>query len=690
MAAFNPSVPDTQDPNWLGYSKPISEPEVNKSKALAFKGAGDVLEEGVKDADSLMKSHAEFLGEQLGEQEQTDFLNATKTVSSLLSSGPEAPKSLQDSMQSINNLASARGDGKVTETQYLGNLYAKAKELRASYPGYRDYIDKGIEKATGITPNANAYIKGLLSDINSRTEKAQEFKNKVITQALEANKEGVENMPAYIQALQQGRINEYDVLRAVNQANLFKYKNAVAEGNFKRFEQDQKYQSSLAEDYITQTASQKARQTIDGMSVSLGLTPQKFTDLMEQEAKGAKVITDDQWRNMAVYVNDAERRLTSELNSDYGKVPEGASRSYRQMAGANYQTKVNDALSEFKMIKQAITDKDIGTMFNAQKAAEAQIHQALWTELNDPNLGKTMLLIGAANKAGGPNFAANYLQSALGAGLNIPNAENMKTLLNNLITGSNFKGIDGMNKTVDVAAQNGASTKQLNALVSSPAMVIPNPNIPDTGKVNYFDQTFSPKEQGLLGKVEMGGTKLDGQPLRGRYEVFQDYAKPEMVREVKRLSDTYGGDRLGIFKNWMETAFTTDLFGREMKDIGNAAMIPGLKITYHDDGKNPPYFESGRGTNTSTSQGRLLTPGDTSADDAQIRKVNAMVNRLNGGIKSMWNVYQGTGGGDVALDMVNAFRRANVNSPIISGMIQAIGTARTGQSARDAFKKDQQ
>ena len=40
-----------------------------------------------------------------------------------------------------------------------------AKQLRAQYPGYREYIDQKVSEASGL-PVANAYYKNLMQDIN--------------------------------------------------------------------------------------------------------------------------------------------------------------------------------------------------------------------------------------------------------------------------------------------------------------------------------------------------------------------------------------------------------------------------------------------------------------------------------------------------------------------------------------------
>src|SRR5688500_17339419 len=76
MAKFNPDIQPTRDPSYLGYSRPIPQPESDKSAAykgqsqeylgkseqyegqgleVLFKGIGDAFTSGIKTADALIR-----------------------------------------------------------------------------------------------------------------------------------------------------------------------------------------------------------------------------------------------------------------------------------------------------------------------------------------------------------------------------------------------------------------------------------------------------------------------------------------------------------------------------------------------------------------------------------------------------------------------------------------------------------
>jgi hypothetical protein len=75
------------------------------------------------------------------------------------------PGELEDLPDTLAQLQSAQSAGKISNTYYTGKLLAHAKDLRARYPEYREYIDQQFSSVTGMNP-ANARVQALTQEIN--------------------------------------------------------------------------------------------------------------------------------------------------------------------------------------------------------------------------------------------------------------------------------------------------------------------------------------------------------------------------------------------------------------------------------------------------------------------------------------------------------------------------------------------
>jgi len=216
--AFNPGVKDVQIPSYLGLSTPITGWEEQSSLGIIMKGAGQLLEKTVTAVDELIKNDATKTVENTFEPMRDEYTQAlegatkyaqtatkpqiqtdpTRTITQGGSYGgapvqasdlpPEqyaenqnldkdAPKEIKELPGKLDALGAARADGKISETDFWGRLAATAKDVRSRYPVlYRPYVDAEIAKKFGTTP-ANAYIQGMIKDINASLTNSQHERN---------------------------------------------------------------------------------------------------------------------------------------------------------------------------------------------------------------------------------------------------------------------------------------------------------------------------------------------------------------------------------------------------------------------------------------------------------------------------------------------------------------------------------
>jgi hypothetical protein len=179
MPAFNPSVPDMNDPNWLGWSKAIQQPEGDKSKGVLFSSIGDILEQGLKSADKVVESKVKSDVETQLQPKIEEHIGAlTGATDALIEGRPLTQQDLLDKDKANNPtevdaairkgemLTKRRANGKSSDTEYWKDIYTLQKSIRSQYPGYRDVVDREFERITGAN-SANKLLSNLIQDYNS-------------------------------------------------------------------------------------------------------------------------------------------------------------------------------------------------------------------------------------------------------------------------------------------------------------------------------------------------------------------------------------------------------------------------------------------------------------------------------------------------------------------------------------------
>jgi hypothetical protein len=692
MAAFDASTPAPQEaPNYLRYSRSISDIPPNKSGEILFKGIGDAIEEGVKGLDETLKKHAEYLGQQLGDQEQTDFLNGVKVADSLTRQQDNAPQAIKDGLDFIQRNEDAKSQGRIRETEYYRNLYEKAKQLRSQWPGYRDYIDKGVEKATGITPNANKYIQSLLSDINERLTKQDKITNEVVSQAVRQAGEGAPGMADNVIAYQNGKLSAQDLLKYSNRANALKWNSQQDVDRMHSVEAGDKIGQSAAEKVINGTVPMAYSHMLDGLTVNIGPKNYNVQELMDSVAKGEKPdIPDEAFQQLAQFENQRYLRLRAQQEAEFNKPGPNGQPSVRVMAGSSYKKTMDDAYEQHKQFQEAMTNKDIGAMFRTKNAAEAQLNGGVYTALQG-SLRPTLLALNAFNKAGGSNLTPLIYSELNKQGVGKIDQNSIGSLIANLATNTKLKGIDSLSKSVDTVVYGSRdSTGQpnpaaVNAMIKIPAQMLTSPELTDDAKMNIIRSTFSPSNYNLFSKIEMDYTTPDGRKISGRYGAFSYFTSPETAKEIKRLSGIYGSNVYENYKNWSEVAFTNDLFARSLKTLAETEKAPNYEIHWKvPEGGGPPQFV---GQQLYRSSNR----GTARVTDLQNPWVQHNLDNINEGIRSMYNVYkQDREEGAIPARLLQIMHSSGISADegnsLARGLLIAIGAK---QKLEDAMKSQQ-
>ncbi len=225
---FNPDVPKEQPGNYVGWSRPISGYAGNKAQETLLKGLGTDLDEGVKVLDTASKEHISdevdrgisARRDSYKEDLQRVYQDVSGQSQDLLPKSPDGspPDHLQNQIgHSLDTLQAARRTGKYSDT-YIDMQYDDfLKEMRAKYPGYREWIDKSASESLGRGLPANKVIATLTGDINSYSAQVRQRKDAVDTRLADAAASG--SPEAYAMHKNKDNVPEDEKIGLLNRTN---------------------------------------------------------------------------------------------------------------------------------------------------------------------------------------------------------------------------------------------------------------------------------------------------------------------------------------------------------------------------------------------------------------------------------------------------------------------------------------
>lgn len=626
MAVFNPNVPQINDPNWLKDSKEIAAPSVDTSTGTFLKEAGQDFDAAVTLADSSIKEGIKKdiqTGVDPIRDAYTSSLEAMRNgnVKSTIPDpndavGPvdetkghenlmwgrtnDIPPALQNGVDKATAIAEAQnqGVGHQNDTAYTGALTALTKNLRAQWPGYRDYIDEEVSKVSGI-PIANAYIKNMLEDINRQQTQANSEKEKTLTMIRDRM-----GYPAaqevYNNYVQSGNIQP--VLEWANKndgvKNLLQLKKLAADSAAG----DKSAAAGKVDDYA---------QTIVSQTAIAGYTNNRFAQgdkspaemhqaILDYQTKGAGADNDQAIRmagqKFQAYAAQAKAQAMAKLMEPG---PDGVPYAAKMTGGVAAARKLVDETigSLYDTTTNLIYSKDYGMANTNQSMAEAAIndtnHKILYN--GGPNsIADTSRIIGAFNRIS-PNFAPFLMNNAMKKGLQDKleqfsthqglNAVMQPNLADNggqpYTLAQSFDDLTKYGKASNIVINGAARQAQID-----PIQAITDPNQKDpTIKLNAFQYFFNPANEGVMGKYKDDYyDPAQKRMIPGRTSVFNQIVSPAVVAEAKKMADQGNRQPLDQMSSWAQKEASTELISNQVKDLNDVLQDRKYKVTWNNDG----------------------------------------------------------------------------------------------------------
>lgn len=682
MVVFNPQVSNqgVNDPNWENVSKPISDISYDKGAALAISGASDILGSAVKATDFDIKEAAKKDVQTGVDALRDNYTAGLQTLrnaqiasgdKSLLpdTAAADVPSTVQNGIDKAKTIATAmeQNAGKSNTTLYTGALNSLTKQLRAQYPGYRDYIDEQISAISGVHP-ANAFMKDLSEDINRQQENSKTELN-ATKSLLRSNADAGFHDSAGVTAasmlnlVNKGLKSTDQAMDWLNSAKKVDYDRKVA--NDART--DRKSSDVDAAENAQKDLARNAHENIshDWQTLTIG----KGTDTAEglfkfiQANSGNDKVKDEQAQSMG---QQLKALRDASYNQRVAEAYEGGKDSIVAHMGGKVEDVhkvLNASYKTFDNAIEAVFNKDWGAAYSHMNFNKAIIQDTTNTMYNAPDaeVAKYNRNVTVINTMS-PQFAKDFFVGFV-TGDNVKkDVEWLKTQKLNLLVQPDVDNgqVHSLQETLNNAKRVGATAPKTVQSVVKSIEDVSNPDLSTTNRLNLARGFFDPAQNGeILSDKNFAKDKYDPvlkREIPGKYWVYRQLSSDNTALGIAELGKK-DPSIIGDYRDTMTRNFGEQLFSRELRDVGdsnvdkNSASL--YKIKFTDDKGRSPHFDVVR------PDGSPMTMTEAIA----MRAPTGSINRLNEGMSGLYNVYEKTGSADPINDVKSAMLRYNYRDP---------------------------
>lgn len=707
MAIFNPQGPQNQERDWTNVSRPISDIPADKSTALAISATGDALESGVKIAETVQqdiikektRAGVESLRDATtvaydttraalikGEQPPTAAANVAG-LSLLQKGNANVPESLQAGLDRAEDLATARAQGtlRANDTLYTGALNALAKQLRAEYPGHKDFVDEQIARISGKNP-ANAYMDNLLTDISRLATGTDSMEKKIVSQAFQNSGD-----PAVYMALKKYQMapkapGSLDGLfNAVHGAEAEKLNHQKTMNDVQEQEAAGKIDLSKVRYQAQQSAAATFNRNFNGLLETQGLTGAKITQIINESKTGQITsITPNQWESIAQQMEAMRDMSLNQVKSNFNAT--GISKRFATSGNtAEENTIINNEAQFFDRAIAAIRSPDKGTFFEMQRRAkgmqDATNYQVMQTEM-----GEWLRKMDVIKEKAGPNWVSMVDATTLKANMlgRMTSWMNEKTQLAGVGEDPRLGNV-GKSLTADIqqakriAAQGTQFDPRLYQDLVQNVDLITKANEmgkPEVAKelVKYmFDPT---RNADFVKQWSRDFKDSNGVEHKGYFAYYDLMTRPGIADAIHKLGDR---EAWNMYKGWQETNFR-QLFGNETQTLNDIVTSTKYPSTLHWN------------TESQSMEVVFKYPPQSTQDRDRMNYYRDAVSKLNNGLANISYMYgkEGTEPNEGIFTMLRQMEfKPNdrlTGSSLPQQVLEAIAASQFKPSAEDRLK----
>lgn len=719
MASFTPGVPEQQAPIFLNWSRPIQQPEADKSKGIALTGYGDALKLGVSAVDDTIKSSIDQSAHASIDPIRDDFTNTLKSAQNalinpptdvttnapttpslsqtgtsatnagdgqtLLNPGPgsaqgSVPLPLERGLNGIETMQAALAGGKVSESAYLDRLSAATKDLRDTYgPGYRDYIDQRVSAITGVIP-ANAYIKSIISDLNLVGSTAKAEREKYVSMGIDMVKDGVPGAAQWLNNFQNNRISQESFATYANNAMAYKYNFAGQKAALENEKLSNEVDKTRATPLLNQHLDFLTNAAFQGNFTAAGqLSPQQVVDHLQkivanQEPADQGALT--KWsQDLTLQRNQVKQQFITAANAHK---PGEKSLSDRVGGPEEVEKMAEARLKIFDNTISAIGSGNYPLALTNAQQMNAKVDAASAEVFNDKDMQDYIVHSKVAKDMFPEKFSQDYFMQY---GLNPNIMQKFKAPFANAalkISTQAQPQPGGAAYTFDKALNElklkGVNDPNAYDKLLGMITLLNRPDTPAQVKNNIADAAFSPANNNFLDNANFKKDYYDPTQQRnipGKYAAFVRMTSPDITKTM--ASKDMDPNRAQNYRNWAEETFGQKLFQNELGDINDTVSNKIIHVSWDNENHRFGLLDM-----DNKPLGRGVAP-----------QLQQRIFNLNMGLRSLGNV-EDAFGGNINAYLLNVLKTSGVDlSKGIQGipeqMVQAILKSRGPQKMEDTF-----
>jgi hypothetical protein len=553
MVDFNKPIAPANDPSYIRYSQGYSEAKPSKALESLFSGIGDVATGAVNAADLWVKGKidtdaksAESLRNVVNDPavEQLPGKPAANDVSPAIDAGGALPGGLQPKQPNMPEVPQVLGQmasmkeavkqGTMDNTYYAANVEALARQLRAKYPGYRDYIDAQIQKTTGID-SANALRVARMNDMATATSQAEALAKEERT--LVNSNADIIGTTSYYKDKAAGK--NWSLLQIQAVIGDARAKEAAITNEKNRLALKAASGADVASDvegYATKALGSITDKFYKGAlegGGGAGLVKQ-ISDIAEGIAKGGQGASPEEQAKISAQLNiglqSTRSAMLQQMHAPINDKGDTAASLLAKGGGGpeKVQKLVDQAMLPLTMMADAINNKDYGTFTTLARMNAARKDENLTVLMQDKTFRVGIAIRDALGEAGVANWLTTSSQDLKGM------SEAYKGLSQHIwgqmATGINAANPNAPGKTLGdhVAELHKAGVtdpKLYNSIINSAVRAVSDPNIPPAIRDNFVKALFSPENNNLFQNIKTQKDKM---------EVFLRLSSPEVYKAMEK------------------------------------------------------------------------------------------------------------------------------------------------------------
>lgn len=691
MVTFAPNIQTQGDPEYLRYSKPISQPEGNKSGYYLAKGLGDAVESGFDDADKVVSNYVQNKSyeqrKEAAEKEEASidpvwqqyFGNQENTPQNQ----PAAPSLVQNQPGGDQPLAVTQGikqagtlnerwiNGKISQTDYKSEIARIAKDLNTQYPAYRDAISKGFSRATG-EGSADAMIKSKIQDLDRLMQGLKNEDNKVDSNLMGS----LDQMPPDVRARiihdRWGRAKDDPQYltneKALQIGNQAKWIDVSKNRDIKDLEYKDKQrgvEKNEAMDHMNDVFATSSQEGLHNFAIkmgasSLGELREKLTALSKNpDSQEALKTINDYTTTLQSYEADLRKQGAALVKASGGKL---------SMADVN--TQISSILqTQHQYLELAQDPKRVGSaLYAATQHMEAQqrdigfqaSQSQLYKELSFLKLFRDQGALGDWVVDQFVHNNTNY-NERLGKDLN-------SFIKNSIVStppemgGKSTNAAPSALDAIDNAQTKGAKTPTLLAYANF-AKNIANPLFKDEEAKKLAYTYFNPKNMEMVGRWTRAAIDpKTGGTYSNQFNVYETLGSKAIADRIFKMNDPV---LTKYYTDFMEKSFQNYVYPGLMSDASAAFSTDKYQIAFNPENQHfmvrqrpdlidTPDYYSGLGKDKSFAQkaNDRFSGRDIYGRSLPDPIVTDTITRLNKSIDMIKNVAEHTGQGDMTANLV--------------------------------------